>query len=235
MENKLKALPQSVQERLDELVQTLKTMLAEDLVAVVVFGSAARGDYRAGESNVDLIVIVKADPKEKLAAIGPALSLARFSARIEAMILRADEIPRASDCFPLLYADVARSSVTLFGKSPFDDLVIASAHKRLRIEQELREARIRLRRVVSDMSDDAAFGRALDRKVKQLRGTLFALLELRGTTVTDRLAPVIEAACTRYGVEAKALLAAREDAARAYDALAKLLDEALADVDREDA
>lgn len=235
MDTPLSTLPQSVRERLDELVQSLKTTLGDDLVAIIVFGSAARGDYRPGESDVDAIVVVDRDPKEKLAAIGPALSLARFSARIEAMILRSDEIPRASDCFPLLYADVARSSVTLFGKSPFDALVIASAHKRLRIEQELREARIRLRRVVADMAGDAAFGRALDRKVKQIRGTLFALLELRGKKVTDRLVPVIEAAAAQYGVDAKKLLAAREDAAAAYDALAKLLDAALADVDREDA
>ena len=36
----------------------------------------------------------------------------------------------------------------VFGRDPFEKLVIAPQHRRLRIEQELREARITLRRAV---------------------------------------------------------------------------------------
>lgn len=227
----IERLPAAVKTRLRELESALATILGDDLDALLVYGSAARGDYRADESDVDVMLVLKRDPGEKLEAIGPALQLARFAARIEVMILRKDEIPRASDCFPLLYDDIARASVVLRGTSPFAGLTIHSEHKRLRIEQELREARIRMRRVATDMGQDSSFGRAIERKVKQMRGPLWALLALRGERVEDRLDPVLEAVAKAYQLDLAPLRRARENAREAYACLGQLLDRALADVD----
>lgn len=232
MESGLSNLPPLVKTRLDELVSSLKASFGEDLDAVLVYGSAARGGYRPEESDVDVMLVLKDDPETKLEAAGPALQLARFAARIEVMMLRKDEISRAADCFPLLYDDIARCSVTLHGQSPFHGVAIESEHKRLRIEQELREARIRLRRVVSDMtSGDPTYGRAIERKLKQLRGPLWALLALRGEKVDDHLEPVLVAAGRAYAVDISPLLKAREAPRPAYACLVHLLDAALADVD----
>jgi hypothetical protein len=166
-----------------------------------------------------------------LASIGPALELARFSARIESMILTKDEIERSADCFPLLYGDVARTSVTIAGTNPFNGLTISDEHRRLRIEQELREIRIRMRRVATDMAGAANFGGAIERKVKQLRGPLWALLELRDESVDEHLDPVLEGAGKAYGIDIAPLRRTHEEPDAAFTTLAKLLDVALHDVD----
>ena len=46
------------------------------------------------------MLVVKEAPRAKLEAIANALQIARYAARIEAMILTASEIPRAADVFP---------------------------------------------------------------------------------------------------------------------------------------
>lgn len=227
----LESLSPAVRKRLDELKGSLEQICGKDLVALVIHGSAARGGWRESTSDVDLICVLEHDSEELLAALGPALELARFSARIEAMILTRAEIPRSADCFPLLYGDVARTSVTIFGQNPFTGLHISDEHIRLRIEQELREVRIRMRRVATDLAAEPNFGGAVERKLKQVRGPLRALLALRGEAVEDRLDPVLVASCKAYGVEAGALRRPREEPAAAFTALAKLLDAALADVD----
>lgn len=224
-------LPQAVRARLDALLDALRAKLGDDLDSVLGFGSAARGGYRAGESDVDLMIVLRRDPQAHLEAIGPALQLARFSARIEAMIVARDEIPRSADCFPLLYADIAGCSFALHGTSPFAGMKIESEHTRLRIEQELREARIRLRRVVTDMAGTPAFGRAIERKLKQLRGPLFALLGLRGHRQPDQFEAVFDGMAKLYGLDLAPLTHAREVPGPAYAALVQLLDRALADVD----
>lgn len=227
----LESLSPAVRKRLDELKASLEQICGQDLVALVVHGSAVRGGWREATSDVDLICVLEHDSEELLAAIGPPLELARFAARIEAMILTRAEIPRSADCFPLLYGDVARTSVTLCGKNPFPGLHISDEHIRLRIEQELREVRIRMRRVATDLAAEANFGGAVERKLKQVRGPLRALLGLRGEDVEDRLDPVIVASCKAYGVEAGPLRRPREEPTAAFAALARLLDAALADVD----
>jgi predicted nucleotidyltransferase len=226
----------TAKQHLDALVDALRSCLGNELSSVIVHGSGARGAFRDGLSDVDVIIVVKAIPFEKLLAIGNPLQLARAAARIEAMVLTEEEIQRAADVFPLLYRDVKRAHVVVFGSDPFAQLVIADHHLRLRIEQELREAQIRMRRAVADAAgNDSALESAVVRKVKQVRSPLHALLSLVGREVGDELPTVIEAASETWGGRASAMLDVHADPKAAHVALVSLLDSAIAVVDKMDA
>jgi predicted nucleotidyltransferase len=237
MTDKLEALPARTRERLDDLKKALVKSLGDDLVALVVHGSAVRGGFREKESDVDVIVVLKDDARAKLDVIANALTLARNSTRIECMILTDAEIPRAADVFPLLYQDIQRCHAIVHGKDPFLSLEIQKRHVRLRIEQELREAQIRMRRAVTDgLGNLEQLAGAVERKARQIRAPLRALLALRGTECDEDLATVLAKAKDAWGVDSAPLARVREDAAAAHAALAKLLAAAIADVDaREDA
>lgn len=226
------AIPTPVKERLDELCSTLEKSLGDGLSAILVHGSAVRGGFHAG-SDVDLVVVLRKAGRAELESIADALHLARFSARIEAMILVADEIARAADVFPIFYTDLQRHHAVLHGKDPFAGLEIEAAHLRLRVEQELREVQIRLRRAVTDArgNQDALRG-VVGRKLKQVRSTLHALLRLKQIEVDDGLAEVIAKACATYEVDGAPLGRVAEAPAEAHDALVALLDRAIDDADR---
>jgi predicted nucleotidyltransferase len=229
----LDRLPAAVRGQLEELKKRLEATLGADLVGLLVYGSAARGEYREGRSDVDLMLVVKEAPRQKLEAIANALQLARFAARIEAMILTAAEIPRAADVFPLLYDDVRREHVVLSGNDPFSELVISDRHRRLRIEQELREAQIRLRRAVVDAQGSTEMlGGAVFRKLRQIRGALRALFALQGVEVADDLRTVLEHAGKTYGVDVAPLFNVHEKPLRAHEAIDALLAAAVDAVDR---
>jgi len=148
------------------------------------------------------------------------------------MILTADEIPRAADVFPLLYDDVRRCHILLSGTDPFSGLTISDVHRRLRIEQELREAQIRLRRAAVDAEGTPAqLAGAVFRKLRQIRGPLRALLALRGQEVGDDFDAVLTAATGLYEVDAGPLRSVHEVPFAALDALMKLLGAAVDDVD----
>lgn len=229
----LSSLTPTVRARLDELTNAIASIAGENLIGLVVHGSAARpSGWNEKTSDVDLVCILKNDDIALLSAIGPSLELARTSARIETMILTEAEIGRAADCFPLLYADIARTSATLHGANPFTNLRIEGEHKRLRIEQELREARIRMRRIATDLATTVSFAGALERKLKQLRAPLWALLDFKGAPPKDELPEtVIAAACSAYGCDLHAIKSVRETPERAFTEIAKLVDAALRDVD----
>ncbi|MEZ4410789.1 MAG: nucleotidyltransferase domain-containing protein [Polyangiales bacterium] len=203
------------------------------LSAVLVIGSAARGDWRQGRSDVDLMVVLRDDRREVLTRIGHPLLLARYASRVEAMILREDEIPHAADVFPLLYDEAGEDGVAIHGSSPFKGLKISDRHRALRVEQELREARIRLRRMVTD-GDGApkSLAMAVERKLRQVRSPLRSLLRLRGSDPGADLAAVLSAAGRTYDVDVAPLAKPHDDAARAYDTLTRLLAAAIDDADR---
>ena len=227
---KLKVSEQ-VHKRLDELVSALKKAHGEALLAVLVHGSAARGGWREG-SDVDLVIVLEESTREALEASSNALQGARWAARIEAMILVKREITRAADVFPIFYDEIRRCHVVLHGDDPFKDLKIEPHHLRLRIEQELREVQIRLRRAVVDAqgANDALRG-AVSRKIKQVRSPLRALLEQKKIDVEDDLPAVLKVAGKTFDIAVDAVERVDEDPGPAHDTLVALLDKAIADVD----
>lgn len=228
-EKALAALPPQVRDRLEAFRHGLRDVLGDNLEAMLIYGSVAFGAWNESTSDVDVIIVLRDDRRELLDAIGHAVRLARYAARIEAMILRRDEIADAADVFPLLYDDVRECNILLAGEDPFVDLAISDQHRRLRVEQELREGRIRLRRMVADSERGAiALRDVVRRKLKQLRSPLRALLRLRGEAPAIELEAVVRSACAAYGIDASELLQTSSPTV-AYDQLTALIDAAIHD------
>jgi predicted nucleotidyltransferase len=229
----LQALPEATHGPLAVLAEGLERAQGANLAALLVYGSAVRGGYEPGRSDIDVIVVLKDTGLEHLRAIGEPLMLARYSGRVEAMVLKPTDIARAGDVFPLFYDDVRRRHVLLCGSDPFLGLEIHDAHRRLRIEQELREARIRMRRAVVDAQGvEAHVAGAVARKLKQVRGPLHALLALKGVACDDALEAVYQATGKAYGIDTAPLLRAASEPEAAHAALRAVLDAAIEDVDR---
>ena len=229
----LAGLPPATHGPLGALKDALEAAMGQNLVSLVVYGSAVRGGWEEGRSDIDVIVVLDDTSLPNLRAVSEPLMLARYRGRVEAMILKHAALDRASDVFPLLYDDVRQRHVVLSGRDVFSSLQISDAHRRLRIEQELREARIRMRRAVVDaLGSEATIAGAVARKVKQVRGPLHALLCLKGVTCDDRLEPVLAAAGRAYGVDTAPLTRVAAEPQAAHTALRALLDAAVEDVDR---
>src|SRR4051794_19606328 len=141
----LDALPAATRAPLAALKESLEKTQGPNLAALLVYGSAVRGGYLPDKSDIDVMVILEDTSLPHLQALAHPLMQARYSGRVEAMILRRGALASSADVFPLLYDDVRQRNFLLSGKDPFARIEISDAHRRLRIEQELREARIRMR------------------------------------------------------------------------------------------
>lgn len=228
-------LPRRVQGRVEELLHALRDVAGEQLSSVMLHGSVARGDWEEDSSDVDIVIVLKSATREMLTRMSDALALARAGARVEAMILIEAEIARSADVFPLYYQDIREHHVLLFGSDPFADLEVHQDHVRLRIEQELRDVSIRLRRAVTDgRGDPVALGAAVTRKLRQIRFPLRTLLRMLGDEVTDDLRLVLDRAGKRFRVDSTTFAHALQRPDEAHDQLALLLTRAIAAVDAVD-
>lgn len=232
----LALLPAASRKRLEELVTALQSTLGPKLSAVLVYGSAVRGGLTP-KSDVDVLIVLTHDDTATLRSLCDPLGIARAAARIDCRLLTVAEIPRAADVFPVFYDDVRGCHAVLFGSDPFKDLVVHDEHRRLRVEQELRDARVRLRRLIVDVADDdVALQHGLERKLKAVRAPLASLLQLhRALGHNDDLVTVLDLLGRRYDVDTTALTTTRattEMTTTTADVFAALLDKAIDDVDR---
>ncbi len=228
-------LPRKVQGRVEAMLHDLEKTAGGELCSVIVHGSVARAEWIEGKSDIDVIVVLRSAERKLLSALGDCLAVARTAARVDAMILVEAEIGRASDVFPLFYQDIREHHIVLFGSDPFAELAIESAHLRLRIEQELRDVAIRLRRVVSDArGEPVALGHAVARQLRRVRFPLHTMLRLMKIEVGHELMAVLEKAGRKLDVDSVAFRRVYERPEAAFDALVTLLDRAIDAVDRLD-
>lgn len=230
--NEKRELPPAVKTKVDDFTTQLVQALGSDLSAVVVHGSSVRGSYREGQSDIDVVVVLERDSRATLEAAGEVLARARSANGIEAMIVTSEEIVGAADVFPLLYDDLCRESVCVHGGNPFARIRVSDVHRRFRIEQELRQIRIRLRRAASEARGERiVLRRAVWQRLRQVRSPLAALLRLRGEACSDDLGAVLERATRLFELDPAPILGDIDDPFVAYDVLSQLLGRAIAWVD----
>src|SRR5687767_14535457 len=110
--------------RAEEYTRRLVGAYGDALVAVVLYGSAARGDYRAGVSDLNLLVILNSADAAVLRR-GSALAQEWASAgNPPPLVLGEAEWRESADVFAIEYSDMRDAHVILHGASPFAGLDI---------------------------------------------------------------------------------------------------------------
>jgi hypothetical protein len=198
--------PAAITAALDRLKDELTAAAGGNLAGLILYGGLARGRYRPGKSDINVVVILHDASAAALAAVAPALRTARRAAGVDPLLLTPAEVARAADAFPTKFLDIQHHHVLLAGTDPFAGLEVSSEHIRLRVAQELRNLLLRLRhRYIAIGNDEAMLTQALARVARPLALGLQALLQLAGKEVPDRSAAIFDAAVAAFGLEREPL------------------------------
>jgi hypothetical protein len=217
MSQPLSAAPPAVAAALERLKQELVGAAGANLAGLILYGGLARGRYRPGKSDVNVVVLLNEVSAPALAAIAPALRKAQRAAGVAPMILTPAEVGPAAEVFPTKFLDIQDHHVVLHGANPFAGLVVPREQIRLEIGRQLRNLTLRLRRryllVLDDADQQAA---TLAGLARPLAIQLAALLRLAGKEVPDRSAAIFRLAAETFDADSDALarLAALRDEGR---------------------
>lgn len=132
--------------KLQELVSRLQQACGNDLVSVVLFGSAAREDFHEEFSDVNLLVVLQQLKPDSFAALAEVL---RWWSRDEKlrppMIMTVEELRESADVFAIELLDIKSSHKTLFGQDVAAAIDVPMNLHRIEVEHELRTTLFRLR------------------------------------------------------------------------------------------
>jgi hypothetical protein len=129
----------------EEFTGALGAIFADSLASVLLYGSAARGEYRRGISDINLLVIVRELPIDLLSRVAVPTREWVAGGNPPPLLLTEGEWRASADVFPLEYSDIRDSHVLLAGRSPFDGMRIRREDLRHQLEHELRSKKIQLR------------------------------------------------------------------------------------------
>lgn len=136
-----------VQEALNSLVSDLRSTHGDNLASVVLYGSAAAGDYVELRSDYNLLIALnRITPEDLRQAQAPMREWRRLGHPLP-VYFTVEELSDASDVFPIEFHQMANARMVLFGKDPFEFVKLSNVHLRHQAEYELRSKLIQLRRL----------------------------------------------------------------------------------------
>ena len=168
------------EKQIDEFVSRMKQAAGQNLQSIVLYGSAATGEFQADFSNLNLLCILRETSFSKLSAISPVVEWWHRQKNPAPLIMTQEELEHSTDVFSIEFLDMQRHHRVLFGDEVLGPLQIPMHQHRAQLEYELREKLILLRQRLLEAGDnDRALWQLLLGSVSTF-GTLFrhALLAL---------------------------------------------------------
>ena len=158
---------------IDEFVERMREAAGANLLAAILYGSAAAGDYVAGYSDVNLLCVLRETSFASLEAVAPAIEWWGKQKHRVPLLLSADEMRRSADVFSIEFLDMRRNYRLLWGEDVLQTLEIPMRLHRAQVEYELREKTILLRQRLLMVSGNAVAKWELLLRSLPAFGTLF--------------------------------------------------------------
>src|SRR5580658_9442350 len=124
---------------INDFVTRLRAAAGTNLESVILFGSAAAGDFHPEFSNVNLFCVVRDSSFAALQAMAPAVKWWDGQKQPPPLFMTHDEVKRSVDVFTIELIDMQQHHRVLFGEDVVQGLSIPANLHGIQVEYELRE------------------------------------------------------------------------------------------------
>ena len=137
-------LPEAVKNNIRVFTQDLKQLYADDLIAVLLYGSSIRGEFSKDHSNINILAVLK---NTELFTLEKSRKLIHKSSNrtIDPLFLSQEYIAGSCDVFPIEFLDMKENHFCLYGTDVLKDIAIDQKNLRFQCEQEIKSKLILLK------------------------------------------------------------------------------------------
>ena len=134
--------------KLDELVQRLKAAAADNLKAVILYGSAATEEFHVKHSDLNILCLVEQADAAHLEALHGAVEWWTRRDQRAPLVFTLDELQRSADIFTIELLDMKSRHRILYGENVLAGISVPLHNHSIQVERELRTDWLRLRQAI---------------------------------------------------------------------------------------
>jgi len=197
---------EAMEKLLTQLTERTAKAFGDRQVAVILYGSAAAGDYDGEFSDLNILCVLREVTTRELSDAEPVFHWWREQRNPSPLLLSAEEVRGSTDCFPIEFHDMKERRRVLAGEDAIADLEIDDSFYRAQVEHELRAKLLRLRqKAAGAMFDDVVLSRLLAESISTFAVLFRHALRLCGQQGAWTRADIIAQAKEHFGIAGTAL------------------------------
>jgi len=199
-------IPKRPEEIFDEFRFDYINLFGDELLAIVLYGSGARGEYVPKKSDLNFLIMVSEDGIERLEKAIDAVAKWRKRNISVPLFLTRGYIESSLDTFPLEFFNIQSAYQVIHGIDILQCLEIKKDDLRLQCERELKAKLLLLRELFLQTQGHARRLRELISQSLPAFISIFkALLYLKGEEIPERHEALIPATAENFGLDAALL------------------------------
>jgi hypothetical protein len=156
-ERVIEGLPDEIQKLLQTYVKDIKGVFGEQLEGMLLYGSAVRGEFLPGRSNLNILLLVSSYDSAVLKKYGALHRHWSKEQIVVPLFLTEEELHTSAAVFPLEFLEIQEQHRVLGGRDPFIGFHVKTDRLRETVVQGVTSHLLRLRQryVEGGGSDDA--------------------------------------------------------------------------------
>jgi len=172
-----------VHEALKNLVERLHEAARDNLESVILYGSAARGDFHEVHSDLNVLCVLRSLRAAELTRVSPVVKWWMTTQHQPApLFFASEELQQSADVFAIELLDMQQSHRVLYGSDAIAGITVPMNLHRVQVEHELRTLLLKLRQHLLREPDNqkelgAVLAKSISSTLTLLRHALIALKE----------------------------------------------------------
>jgi predicted nucleotidyltransferase len=190
-----------------DFVDRLRRLAGPNLKSVILYGSAAAGEYAPEHSDINLLCVLGETSFAAIAGLSPTVEWWTRQKHRAPLLMTLEELQRGADVFSIEFLDMKRHYRVLWGEDLLKSLEIPMKLHRAQVEYELREKTILLRqRLLAVAGDKNAKWELLTRSLPAFATLARHALIAKGEPAAAHKREAIERLAAKAGLDLSAFL-----------------------------
>jgi predicted nucleotidyltransferase len=136
----------STEAKLTDLVSRMKEFAGENLESMILYGSAARGDFKEGHSDLNVLCVLRSVAARELTRVTPVVHWwSKDHNEPAPLFFTAEELRQSADVFSIELLDMQKSRRVLYGPDVVAGVPVPMNLHRVQVEHDLRTLLLKLR------------------------------------------------------------------------------------------
>ena len=195
--------PQDPKEIFPEIIDDYKGLFGDDLISIILYGSASGPDYRPGKSDINFMIVLSEEGIEHLDRAFKVVETWQKRKVAIPLFVTEHYVESSLDVFPIEYLTFQRNHVLVHGKDILEDLSFDSELVRLQCEREIKGKLLLLREAFMETAGRArAMRGVIGQSIQAFVAIFDALLTLKEKEIPKERRDVVNLTCDTFDLDA---------------------------------